>query len=157
MGHDFGFHASTSRNAQFQSTCPCGARPPTQNPDSGQCPFQSMCPCGARRYRAAGRRSGMESFNPRAHAGHDPSQVVKGRVTFLFQSTRPCGARRRLLFATTSPSMFQSTCPCGARLPVSRYMPALAKSEDLRQRSANRIPVMLILANFEKMISISNG
>ena len=40
-------------------------------------------------------RFGVESFNPRARAGRDKGQIMK-RLSELFQSTRPRGARQRL-------------------------------------------------------------
>ncbi len=38
-------------------------------------------------------------------------------LSYVFQSTRPCGARQHLPAGTLNGSLFQSTRPCGARRP----------------------------------------
>jgi len=78
------------------------------------------------------------SFNPRTRAGCDPLYVRYGVSVIMFQSTHPCGVRRRisavslrnitsfnprtragcdlnLFFAQILPASFQSTHPCGVR------------------------------------------
>jgi len=37
-------------------------------------------------------------FNPRAHAGRDVGMFPVRLMTLLFQSTRPCGARRHFIY-----------------------------------------------------------
>ena len=57
------------------------------------------------------------SFNPRAREGRDSlvSLFVVSFRTFLFQSTRPRGARRGSYFRSGTNTKFQSTRPRGAR------------------------------------------
>ena len=82
----------TVDKAQFQSTRPCGARPPAFATTDGPGGFQSTRPCGARLIR------------------------FKLSIVFLqFQSTRPCGARRSYCPNCNNDRKFQSTRPCGAR------------------------------------------
>ena len=53
-------------------------------------------------------------FNPRAHVERDMLNI-KLKLTKLFQSTRPRGARRTLAYYAYAQMMFQSTRPRGAR------------------------------------------
>ena len=56
-----------------------------------------------------------KNFNPRARAGRDGMSLCKGAPVFVFQSTRPCGARPLLTDKFPADTLFQSTRPCGAR------------------------------------------
>ena len=64
-----------------------------------------------------GRHFFHTSFNPRARKGRDQSEFTNATGLFVFQSTRPQGARRLSLATFTPGAMFQSTRPQGARLP----------------------------------------
>ncbi len=64
---------------------------------------------------AFGIRHNYHSFNPRARAGRDLSSRAIKWMKKLFQSTRPCGARRKLEAVVAMLQEFQSTRPCGAR------------------------------------------
>ena len=88
--------------------------------------------------RCARRRAHRGRFNPRARAGRDLRERAWWVMREMFQSTRPCGARREQPDAVPTQgtgfnpraragrdqkplparcaSMFQSTRPCGARL-----------------------------------------
>ena len=79
---------------EFQSTRPCGARLPLHStvPDTDTVSIHapvwgatSLCQAGA---------TAPGSFNPRARVGRDGATRGAGGETCLFQSTRPCGARR---------------------------------------------------------------
>ena len=80
-------------------------------------------------------------FNPRARVGRDATPI-ETLALIMFQSTRPCGARRHTptaegrrivsihapVWGATSTELnehlieaFQSTRPCGARLRLSRF------------------------------------
>ena len=98
--------------------------------------FQSPRPCGARRPFRLHDLSGNLDFNPRAPVGRDQRRTV-GEVSCVisipaplwgatisprrrpkkskFQSPRPCGARRIVIFYNFTEELFQSPRPCGAR------------------------------------------
>ncbi len=101
-----------------------------------QCGFNPRARAGRDEGRPLQRMQGL-CFNPRARAGRDSLPCVTRPNAWLFQSTRPCGARPPVLgqaalipevsihapvrgatpAAPTSEAteMFQSTRPCGAR------------------------------------------
>ena len=58
-------------------------------------------------------------FNPRARTGRDPHRRGGKGVRYLFQSTRPYGARQNDAFGDQSLYSFQSTRPYGARPAVT--------------------------------------
>ena len=76
---------------------------------------QSTHPRGARRSRFAVAPATAISFNPRAHGGatymHERGQVIG----YVFQSTRPRGARQLTTLTQSRYGRFQSTRPRGAR------------------------------------------
>ena len=104
--------------------------------------FQSTRPRGARRQNLINKCPACSRFNPRAHEGRDrtppaPSCLstvsihaptrgaTRSRSTWApmpseFQSTRPRGARRRLVYGTLAEETFQSTRPRGARPESSK-------------------------------------
>ncbi len=59
-------------------------------------------------------------FNPRARVGRDVARVISILTVTLFQSTRPCGARRARQPDGRAGWQFQSTRPCGARRKSKR-------------------------------------
>jgi len=91
----------------------------------------------------------IRRFNPRARAGRDqrrPSLQFHSCVSIhapvrgatrevdvdfnyveVFQSTRPCGARPRVIYVRPPEHKFQSTRPCGAR-PFEDAFPSSATS-----------------------------
>ena len=81
--------------------------------------FQSTRPRGARHAFAAWGQQIHACFNPRAHAGRDPSGAGVPCDIQQFQSTRPRGARHTISH-TPFPGwfLFQSTRPRGARQVV---------------------------------------
>ncbi len=112
--------------------------------------FQSTRPRGARPSRVAGINPMASSFNPRAREGRDRCVVGFGELAsgvsihapargatvdakpahtndFVFQSTRPRGARRGDGGAPASDDWFQSTRPRGAR-PHPRAKPLHRRS-----------------------------
>ncbi len=65
----------------------------------------------------------MRSFNPRAPAGRDSQYFMSTSWYWMFQSTRPCGARPNRRNPHKLHNQFQSTRPCGARQRLSRITP----------------------------------
>ena len=59
--------------------------------------------------------TGGKGFNPRARVGRDSAKNVSSLLMYLFQSTRPRGARHRFGDIPPCPVKFQSTRPRGAR------------------------------------------
>ena len=116
-GRDTTARPSAACRSLFQSTRPRGARRTSPRGGAGRQGFQSTRPRGARHAIAAhGLRilgvsihaptrgatwvtrkwsSGSPRFNPRAHAGRDGKSFIKPVLLFVFQSTRPRGARLR--------------------------------------------------------------
>ena len=69
-----------------------------------------------RDFRGRRRFSSSWRFNPRAHAGRDSLASIIRLLFFMFQSTRPRGARLRCANYQIFRREFQSTRPRGARL-----------------------------------------
>jgi len=72
---------------------------------------------------------------------------VNGRPAVMFQTTRPCGARRRAPRCSRCRPLFQSTRPCGARPPSCRrsrpscisFNPRAPAGRDAKERSRDAI------------------
>ena len=133
----------------FQSTRPHGARPgandrlhPAQgcfNPRARtgrdlpllleeRCEEVSIHAPARGATRAAHTSSGTSiRFNPRARTGRDINASQYPVRVYMFQSTRPHGARRRSWAARRSRSMFQSTRPHGARRQALALPPRRAR------------------------------
>ena len=79
----------------FQSTRPHGARPSAAWPALMAAPVSIHAPArGATRpFRLIPECVG---FNPRARTGRDHAALQDGKPVYVFQSTRPHGARRAL-------------------------------------------------------------
>ena len=60
--------------------------------------------------------SPIRRFNPRAREGRDTPRAANWFQPCSFQSTRPRGARRWIIYRGCSTAKFQSTRPRGARL-----------------------------------------
>ena len=104
--------------SEFQSTHPCGVRPPFCLHAVSAWSFQSTHPCGVRPFVGYSTRAiflvsihaplrgatslpkahsaDTMSFNPRTPAGCDPLCYCPQGVAIAFQSTHPCGVRRPL-------------------------------------------------------------
>ncbi len=140
MGRDLTSEVAFYLVLGFQSTRPCGARPPIKwlvvkhwlqvsihAPVWGATKrfflvvpagavFQSTRPCGARPSGAVPPippDSAFQSTRP-CGARHSASQAQCCQ-RYWFQSTRPCGARLLLVANLFVMLLFQSTRPCGAR------------------------------------------
>ena len=100
----------------FQSTRPRGARLRRCWRDWRLTEVSIHAPAWGATRRWAKRSGRVPSFNPRARVGRDGAPTVTTVASFLFQSTRPRGARRACTSGLRSPCMFQSTRPRGARL-----------------------------------------
>ena len=57
---------------------------------------------------------GLWGFNPRTRVGCDQENKKVSKVG-MFQSTHPCGVRRRVAICCATSTKFQSTHPCGVR------------------------------------------
>ena len=101
------------------------------------------------------------SFNPRALVGRDFFISIYFYNLLLFQSTRPCGARRRSMVlrqlmarfnpralvgrdsrssgASDAQRWFQSTRPCGARLICAPFNVCSAGFQSTRPCGARRV------------------
>jgi len=79
-------------------------------------------------------------FNPRARVGRDLKQSMLVFVKYMFQSTRPRGARLFVSRHCHLQNMFQSTRPRGARLiPVLQsFAPYVFQSTRPRGARPNR-------------------
>ena len=135
-GRDFSCSQVPISFRGFQSTRPRGARHGTGSARKSSAVFQSTRPRGARP-SASACTSGCRCFNPRAREGRDvgtgqahyPTDVsihapARGATStflmdaagiYLFQSTRPRGARPFRRPSSCSWVLFQSTRPRGAR------------------------------------------
>ena len=121
----------------FQSTRPRGARPLFLEPSRPTDWFQSTRPRGARLYSPPFHRP-CSSFNPRARAGRDAIIILytnlclvsihapaRGATAFpthqfrlfLFQSTRPRGARHRMIL-TQSVAFVSIHAPARGATPL---------------------------------------
>ncbi len=140
----------------FQSTRPRGARLSCARARPDRRRFQSTRPRGAR-HPAPQPWPRSSGFNPRAREGRDWARLSLWRSltvsihapargatvldedlvsTFVFQSTRPRGARRPVNFVAQMLTEFQSTRPRGAR-PTFRLMsPAIGMFQSTRPRGA---------------------
>ena len=98
----------------FQSTRPRGARPTLFLPAGFNISFNPRARVG-RDIFSPSVSTGTPSFNPRARVGRDSSAIEHGTIRFLFQSTRPRGARRSWGGRWIDVQRFQSTRPRGAR------------------------------------------
>ena len=106
----------------------------------------------------AGRDQGSGStssccgcFNPRAHAGRDIEADFRGFIAYLFQSTRPRGARRGREYVAARTWLFQSTRPRGARrVGSARTAPMRVVSIHAPTRGATCNPIfaMTVLISF---------
>ena len=59
--------------------------------------------------------AGTGNFNPRARVGRDNAERIEDLIDYIFQSTRPRGARPLATPVLVESSQFQSTRPRGAR------------------------------------------
>src|SRR3990167_295774 len=78
----------------------------------------------------------FKSFNPRAHAGRDTGEETTTEPLFLFQSTRPRGARPPYYTHPQKWFWFQSTRPRGARPKTYNDYMAEIKFQSTRPRGA---------------------
>ena len=100
---------------KFQSTHPCGVRlDQERNGPSLWCVSIHAPLRGATRMMESGEDY-TDCFNPRTPAGCDLSCWVLDYRRRTFQSTHPCGVRRRCTVEYNVVAMFQSTHPCGVR------------------------------------------
>ncbi len=58
----------------------------------------------------------LAGFKPRARTGRDALGDIDTLDIYMFQATRPHGARRKPLHTTRHVKQFQATRPHGARL-----------------------------------------
>ena len=83
------------RALQFQSTRPRGARHAVDGPQRLVGDVSILAPTRGATCRSCRGPRRPRSFNPRAHAGRDIICCCVIIILFLFQSTRPRGARRQ--------------------------------------------------------------
>ena len=100
----------------FQSTRPRGARPGVVQVMMSTCEVSIHAPARGATKGCADRRPATARFNPRARAGRDFGESPVITAAWLFQSTRPRGARPESSSVQEIAVMFQSTRPRGARL-----------------------------------------
>ena len=144
----------------FQSTRPRGARPSIGVDVSDLSKFQSTRPRGARRRARScvrgwhqvsihapawgatvildNNRDKFLRFNPRARVGRDNVFGVSLCLAYLFQSTRPRGARRASVRYKRRLYQFQSTRPRGARLCQCSLFIRVMTFQSTRPRGARR-------------------
>jgi len=80
------------------------------------------------------------SFNPRAHAGRDIEAALEDCARFMFQSTRPCGARPAKVEMTVSITIcFNPRAHAGRDLLKPLFYLPLAVSIHAPMRGATSI------------------
>ena len=77
-------------------------------------------------------------FNPRARVGRDPFRLFRYRMRYIFQSTRPRGARPKPFLSILPNGLFQSTRPRGARRRQAGEMLGVLPFQSTRPRGARR-------------------
>ena len=77
-------------------------------------------------------------FNPRARVGRDPFRLFRYRMRYIFQSTRPRGARLLHCHSLFLRFLFQSTRPRGARRRQAGEMLGVLPFQSTRPRGARR-------------------
>ena len=136
-GGDEGILFAAQREKYFNPRPPAGGDRDHYNSLTNVQKFQSTPPCGGRPCHVRLRPSRINYFNPRPPAGGDRSisrpmadvaisihAPLRGAtaeshlcacMSSRFQSTPPCGGRRRLVSTEIRGWRFQSTPPCGGR------------------------------------------
>ena len=105
--------ACSSITAAFQSTHPCGVRLPCNHQKENLLVSIHAPVWGATRLPCLAHILDLR-FNPRTRVGCDVKNV-RGYLSFMFQSTHPCGVRQTTQSANDCWIKFQSTHPCGVR------------------------------------------
>jgi len=102
------------------------------------CSVSIHAPARGATHSAGKAPQNWDSFNPRAREGRDILKIVKLLITFLFQSTRPRGARHLSYSKELSYLPFQSTRPRGARpqapafvIPAFGFNPRAREGRDM--------------------------
>ncbi len=87
--------AGRAKSRRFQSTPPCGGRPPEGIELVEAYPVSIHAPVRGATWSSGKSSSALTSFNPRPRAGGDGLSGLLGGRPRPFQSTPPCGGRRR--------------------------------------------------------------
>ena len=137
-----------SQRSTFQSTRPRGARQALRALIVDFFCFNPRARGGRDSWLRTSCDLGVSCFNPRARGGRDVFCHVRPLTSFLFQSTRPRGARQTPPPDLLPAAAFQSTRPRGARRMIEVLNSQRSVFQSTRPRGARLGRNMMIRSIF---------